>query len=171
MMDVSNIKVSDYESEYYFYNFVLPKIKMYFFLSKEWQDIRPIILERDLYTCQMCGTSHGSLQIDHIKPITVDWENRLNPDNLQVLCADCNRGKSNNYSLALVNLLKVLKPLIKLKERINKLENYLDRPKEDIDETFIWSGFRIIGEMFEDILKEKVCETYKNYDKENKNGN
>lgn len=35
------------------------------------------------------------LQIDHIKPIKICPEKRLDQNNLQVLCAQRNRGKSN----------------------------------------------------------------------------
>lgn len=31
--------------------------------------------------------------VDHIKPISKHWHLRLDPDNLQVLCNDCNKGK------------------------------------------------------------------------------
>lgn len=33
--------------------------------------------------------------VDHIKPVRKYWHLRLDPDNLQVLCADCNRAKGN----------------------------------------------------------------------------
>ena len=161
MAGVNDIKVSDYESEYAFYNFILPKIKRDFFHSEEWENIRNIILERDLYTCQECGAdckSNKDPQIDHIEPITRNWEKRLDPKNLQVLCSDCNRLKSNNYSDYTVHLIEQLKPLIKLKEKINLIHNAI----QDIE-----YEFKDIEKMFKNILKEKVHETYKNYEELN----
>jgi hypothetical protein len=54
------------------------------------------VLVRDNYTCQMCGASRSSgavLEIDHIHPVSKGGTNDLS--NLQVLCRDCNAGKSN----------------------------------------------------------------------------
>lgn len=54
------------------------------------------ILTRDNYQCQMCGVSRTDgavLEIDHIHPVSLGGSNNL--DNLQVLCRECNSGKSN----------------------------------------------------------------------------
>lgn len=58
--------------------------------------IRVHVLERDNYTCQMCGRTVKdgvSLHIDHCIPVSKGGDN--SPDNLQVLCSDCNHGKHN----------------------------------------------------------------------------
>jgi 5-methylcytosine-specific restriction endonuclease McrA len=34
--------------------------------------------------------------VDHIRPLRKHWHLRLDPANLQVLCSDCNMGKSNS---------------------------------------------------------------------------
>ena len=58
--------------------------------------LRYSILERDGFKCVICGRSplQGDdikLEVDHIKPI---FKGGLTePDNLQVLCVECNRGK------------------------------------------------------------------------------
>jgi hypothetical protein len=128
MTAVNNIKVSDYDSEYIFYTVILPRIKQEFFHSQEWLEMKEIIHKRDLYTCQLCGADckyDRKPHVDHIEPLTRNWENRLNPENLQVLCDDCNILKTNNDSPYILRLKEQLKPLIKLKERINRLKDIL----------------------------------------------
>jgi 5-methylcytosine-specific restriction endonuclease McrA len=52
------------------------------------------ILKRNDYRCQMCGVTvkdGATLEIDHIFPVSKGGTNE--PDNLQVLCRDCNAGK------------------------------------------------------------------------------
>ena len=56
------------------------------------------ILKRDDYRCQMCGVTAkdgATLEIDHIHPVSKGGSNE--PDNLQVLCRDCNAGKSDQW--------------------------------------------------------------------------
>lgn len=53
--------------------------------------LRPLILERDQFTCQCRGTSAPPLEIDHIIPIAFGGSS--DPTNLQVLCRLCNRRK------------------------------------------------------------------------------
>ena len=54
------------------------------------------IMERDNFTCQLCGNTRNEdiLEIDHIIPIAEHGNN--NPDNLRVLCHSCNLGRSSN---------------------------------------------------------------------------
>ena len=57
---------------------------------------RVAVLVRDKYTCRMCGVSRSDgavLEIDHIHPVSKGGTNDL--ANLQVLCRECNAGKSN----------------------------------------------------------------------------
>jgi predicted restriction endonuclease len=59
--------------------------------------LRYDVLKRDNYKCCICGASARmdgvKLEVDHIKPISKGGKTVLN--NLQTLCMDCNRGKSN----------------------------------------------------------------------------
>jgi hypothetical protein len=58
------------------------------------ESIRYQVLKRDR-RCVLCGAKPdaGPLQVDHIVPRSQGGSNE--PSNLQVLCALCNRGKSN----------------------------------------------------------------------------
>ena len=69
--------------------------------------MRQNVLERDDYTCQICGISKGMLddmlpglgdylllEIDHIKPVSRGGTG-FTEDNLQTLCWRCNRKKSD----------------------------------------------------------------------------
>lgn len=69
-----------------------------FLQSREWLDLRFRVLKKHNGACQLCG-SRGSatspLQVDHIKPRSKFPHLALTESNLQVLCRDCNVGKSN----------------------------------------------------------------------------
>lgn len=68
-----------------------------FYDSERWRALRFQILKRDGGRCALCGRfpPHVVLHVDHIKPRSrypaLEWD----PNNLQVLCEDCNLGKSN----------------------------------------------------------------------------
>lgn len=69
-----------------------------FYHSEEWRRIRYQILREQGGKCQCCGRSAKDgvvLHVDHIVPLSKDWNKRLDKNNLQVLCEDCNLGKSN----------------------------------------------------------------------------
>ena len=60
--------------------------------------LRLKVLNRDNYKCCYCGNSPSTdskvqLEVDHIIPYSREGETVL--DNLQTLCKECNRGKSN----------------------------------------------------------------------------
>lgn len=69
-----------------------------FYSSREWRALRYQALRASDSTCKCCGAkaSDGAkLHVDHIKPRSKYPELALDLDNLQVLCAECNLGKSN----------------------------------------------------------------------------
>lgn len=72
-----------------------------FYLSDEWRAIRVRVLEKYECKCMMCGRSprmHNIvIHVDHIKPRSKHPELSLEITNLQLLCEDCNKGKSNRY--------------------------------------------------------------------------
>lgn len=66
--------------------------------EKMTRELRYKILKRDNFTCQACGITAkdgAKLHIDHIIPISKGG--KTIEDNLQVLCEDCNIGKSNKF--------------------------------------------------------------------------
>lgn len=60
------------------------------------KELRRRIMERDHYTCQICGKhvlDEVGLQIDHIIPIAKGG--KTVPSNLRVLCSKCNGRKGD----------------------------------------------------------------------------
>lgn len=77
---------------------VSPNTIRQFYDSWEWKRLRYDFLKGKKRTCQCCGASAADgakIVIDHIKPIRHHWRLRLDPDNLQILCDDCNMGKGS----------------------------------------------------------------------------
>lgn len=72
-----------------------------FYKTPEWQSLRYQVIRDSDQRCLCCGASpkEGAvLHVDHIKPRSLNPELALIKDNLQVLCGDCNLGKSNKFS-------------------------------------------------------------------------
>lgn len=69
-----------------------------FYGSEAWLRLRYLTIRRYGGRCQCCGqrpTPYNPIHVDHVKPRSrFPWLS-LCPDNLQVLCRDCNIGKSN----------------------------------------------------------------------------
>ncbi len=67
--------------------------------AKMTKKLRLQVLERDNFTCQFCGRTPKkdgvSLEVDHIIPVSKGGRTELS--NLQTLCYDCNRGKSDRF--------------------------------------------------------------------------
>lgn len=58
--------------------------------------LRYEIMARDGFRCVKCGRGPSDgviLEVDHICPVSAGG--RTEPDNLETLCRDCNRGKSS----------------------------------------------------------------------------
>lgn len=70
-----------------------------FYESSAWRAVRFEALKSANGCCNLCGRSnreHGVvLHVDHIKPKSLFPHLSLDISNLQILCADCNIGKSN----------------------------------------------------------------------------
>ena len=73
---------------------------MSFYERREWRDLRYRALRKYGFKCMACGAEKSEdvvIHVDHIDPISIYPERALDMDNLQVLCKDCNFGKSNIY--------------------------------------------------------------------------
>jgi hypothetical protein len=77
-----------------------------FYRSWAWREVRFLALEKHGRRCQCCGATPDMLDIagnpvrivvDHIKPLRHNWDLRLSLDNLQILCDECNMGKSYKH--------------------------------------------------------------------------
>lgn len=71
-----------------------------FYASWEWKKVRYEALKMHGRQCMCCGWSpspgsKGRLCVDHIKPRSKHPSLALALSNLQILCDECNRGKSN----------------------------------------------------------------------------
>ena len=76
-------------------DFILSKA---FYQSKEWKALRYSVLCDSKGKCELCGRSRKDgviLHVDHIFPRSTHWKIALNVGNLQILCDECNLGKSN----------------------------------------------------------------------------
>ena len=76
---------------------VPPKVTNPLYLSKEFRAQRIHILQRDKYTCQICGVivTGRDAHVDHIQELA-DGGDPLAAWNLRVLCARCNGRKAAN---------------------------------------------------------------------------
>lgn len=69
-----------------------------FYQSEAWKRLRYITLRRYGARCHACGATPAdgaTMQVDHIRPLSLYPGLALDPNNLQVLCAACNNGKNN----------------------------------------------------------------------------
>jgi uncharacterized protein (TIGR02646 family) len=83
------------------YNKQWTKMSKDFFKSKAWREIRYEALRNTAGICDCCGARASDgvrTHVDHIKPRSKYPKLSLDLDNLQVLCEDCNLGKSNYYN-------------------------------------------------------------------------
>lgn len=68
-----------------------------FYFSQPWRELRYKALLQYGRKCLCCGAlpKTTELHVDHIKPISRYPDLALQLDNLQILCSQCNLGKSN----------------------------------------------------------------------------
>jgi 5-methylcytosine-specific restriction endonuclease McrA len=69
-----------------------------FYASFAWKRLRYAVLAEQGGKCQACGATAKDgvvMNVDHIEPLSKNWERRLDKTNLQCLCGPCNHGKLN----------------------------------------------------------------------------
>lgn len=69
-----------------------------FYKDLVWIQLRRDVLHKYGRECMLCGQTKGAMHVDHVIPKSKDKSKALDFDNLQVLCAKCNEGKSNRDS-------------------------------------------------------------------------
>ena len=71
------------------------KRQMLFYSSPEWEEKRLEIMKTDNFTCLKCNKNgskiHAGFNVHHIIPLSVDWEQRLENNNLITLCVSCHK--------------------------------------------------------------------------------
>lgn len=69
--------------------------------SKAWQKKREEIKQRDKLLCQNClkdgKYTFQKLEVHHIRPISENWEKRLENGNLITLCSACHKMADSGY--------------------------------------------------------------------------
>lgn len=65
--------------------------------GRDWQKVRLVILDRDGWRCYICKKELRGLDatVDHIQPISLRPELRLDPSNLAACCRSCNASKQD----------------------------------------------------------------------------
>lgn len=69
-----------------------------FYDSWEWKRCRYAVMQDKRFACMSCGADRddgAKIVADHIKPLRWYWNRRLDQENIQILCADCNMGKGS----------------------------------------------------------------------------
>lgn len=69
-----------------------------FYNSSAWKTLRYIALKNTDGRCECCGATAQDgvkIHVDHIKPRSLHPDLELDLENMQILCGDCNVGKSN----------------------------------------------------------------------------
>jgi 5-methylcytosine-specific restriction endonuclease McrA len=73
-------------------------MKSDFYNTQEWRELRWKVIQESKGCCYICGRNNKKdgviLHVDHIKPRSKFPELELVKSNLQILCEDCNLGKS-----------------------------------------------------------------------------
>ena len=66
-----------------------------FYKTRKWNTLRYAVLKKYGRECMCCGATEGQMHVDHIIPKSKNKLLELAFTNLQVLCRQCNLGKSN----------------------------------------------------------------------------
>lgn len=89
-----------------------------FYRSLEWKSIKRRVFRSYVRRCMKCGCTKSELHIDHIKPLSKYPKLRLDFNNLQILCKDCNMLKSSIFETDYREEKKPLKPKTILRKKM-----------------------------------------------------
>ena len=66
--------------------------------DSQWQKVRLKVLDRDRWMCTLCGKwlEGSDATVDHIIPLAVAPDRRLDEDNLRAACRACNSSRRSN---------------------------------------------------------------------------
>ena len=82
-----------------------------FYKTKEWRTLSAELRKSAGPACAMCGRDfkkYGlSKNADHIKPLMYFWDLRLDPENIQIICYECNKAKSS-FNLESLDSIKAI---------------------------------------------------------------
>ncbi|WP_270621843.1 HNH endonuclease [Weissella viridescens] len=68
-----------------------------FYRTKQWVELRKVVLNRDSYLCQYCaaqGRVTPAKVVDHIVPIEYDVDRKADVENLAIICGRCHSKKT-----------------------------------------------------------------------------
>jgi hypothetical protein len=82
-----------------------------FYRTTEWKTLSAQLRKDSGPKCLMCDRDfkkYGlSKNADHIKPLMYAWDARLDPENIQIICGECNKAK-RNYNLQSIESMKAI---------------------------------------------------------------
>lgn len=87
---------------------------MEFYASSEWKTCRKEFLEGKTFECACCkedlsSDNRSKMNVDHIKPLRYYWDLRIDHENLQILCNECNKLKGNKTGTGTVLFESILR--------------------------------------------------------------
>lgn len=113
----------------------------------KWQKKRLEVLQRDEFTCRMCGSEEKTLHVHHISYNGNPWETPI--ENLITLCEGCHEIEEENLSCLKNDMVRVLQDAgfmsNGLREIVNLFRSVPDRGWNEYDP--IW-----------DILRQILCD-------------
>lgn len=105
--------------------------RVIFYGSLEWSEKRFEIMKIDGFKCSSCGyapkNNRNSLNVHHIIPLSVDWEKRLENENLITLCVKCHK-ETFGYEL---NFISKFQDIVRTSRRLEET-NRNDSFKQEI---------------------------------------
>lgn len=82
-------------NNHYYNQFKRDPVANAFYHDKRWLEMRDYVYARDMGVCQCCGEVVTDRKIvDHIHPLKIASDERLNGNNLWTLCYDCHNIKT-----------------------------------------------------------------------------